>query len=476
MTKTQEHTVGRATEVLGRFAASLRYEDLSAAAVTRARQLIFDTVGLALGGRRTSLGRAHAAFAAARLPGDEATIIGSGTASIEGAAFANAATAKIVGMEDTNRAYGHVAVEVVPAALAAAESARRTGRAVMAAVVAGYEVFGRVGRQVRQAHLARGVDIKGTVGALAAAAAAGAALGLDGDRVGHALAIAASLASGLETYVHDPEESHTEHLISGFAARHGVLAARLAGSGFRGPKGAIDGPHGFASAFGDGFDDGALGELGARFEIESAGVKPHAGCRHVHPAVDAVLEARRQHAVDPDRVVRIDVGTYRHAVAAPFRTTLAPDSAAAAAYSLPVAVAVALVFGGFSPEDIARYTDGRVRALLPKLRVREDPELQAVHPHKNGCVVRVTLDDGRTVEGRVDYARGEPEHMLTDQEFESKFRALAGDLLPAPAVDRWIAALWALDTIIDLSVVVAPRLHTTRFSEHDRTTTKEVRE
>lgn len=117
-----------------------------------------------------------------------------------------------------------------------------------------------------------------------------------------------------------------------------------------------------------------------------------------------------------------------------------------------------------------------MQAILPKLRVREDPEFQAVHPHKNGCVVRVTLYDRRTVEGRVDYARGEPEHMLTNQGFESKFRALAGDLLPAPAVDRWIAALWTLDSIDDLSVVVAPRSHNTLFSEHDRTTTKEVRE
>lgn len=476
MTGTQTHAVEHATEVLGRFAASLRYEDLSATALTRARQLIFDTVGLALGGRRTLLGRALAAFAAARLPGDEATIIGGGTASIEGAAFANAAMAKIVGMEDTNRAYGHVAVEIVPAALAAAESARSTGRALMAAVVAGYEVFGRVGRQVRRAHLARGVDIKGTVGTLAAAAAASAALGLDGDRLGHALAIAASLASGLETYVHDPAESHTEHLISGFAARHGVMAAHLAGSGFRGPRGAIDGPLGFASAFGDGFDSGALDHLGARFEIESAGVKPHVGCRHVHQAVDAVLEARRRGVIDPDRVIQIDVGTYRHAVASPFRTTLAPDSPAAAAYSLPVAVAVALVFGDFSPEHVACYTDERVQALLPKLRVHEDPEFQAAHPHKNGCVVRVTLDDGRTVEGRVDYARGEPERMLTNQEFENKFRALAGDLLPTPAVDRWIAALWGLDTMDDLSVVVAPGSHPALLFAHDRTTTKEVRE
>lgn len=456
MTRTVGDGTRSATAVLGHFAATLRYEGIPASSVTRARQLVLDTVGLALGGQRTPLGRALAAFAAGRLPGDEATIIGSERASVEGAAFANAATAKIVGMEDTNRAYGHVAVEVVPAALAAAESTRRTGRDLIAAVVAGYEVFGRVGRQVRQAHLARGMDIKGTVGTLAAAAAAGAALGLDSDRVGHALAIAASLAAGLETYVHDPEESHTEHLIAGFAARHGVMAARLAGSGFRGPKGAIDGPGGFASAFGDGFGEGTLADLGARFEIESAGVKPHAGCRHVHQAVDAVLEARRQGAIDLDRVVQIDVGTYRHALAAPFRTTLSPNSPAAAAYSLPVATAVALVFGGFAPEHVVRYTDQRVRALLPKLRVREVPEFQAFHPHKNGCLVRITLDDGRVREGRVEYARGEPEHMLTDQEFEDKFRALAGEQLPAADVDRWIAALWALDAADDVVTVVAP--------------------
>jgi 2-methylcitrate dehydratase PrpD len=455
--KVERRTVRTTAEALGAFAAALRYEDLPAAAATRATQLTLDVIGLTLGGQRTPAGRALSAFAAARLPGDGATIIGDGRrASAEGAAFVNAAVAKIVGMEDTNRAYGHVAVEVVPAALAAAETARRSGRDLIRSVVAGYEIFGRVGRQVRRAHLERGLDIKGTVGAIGAAAAAGAALGLDGEHMGHALAIATCLSSGLETYVHDPEESHTEYLISGFAARNGVAAARLAGAGFRGPRGALDGAHGFARAFGDGFDGPAPRDLGVRFEIDSAGVKPHAGCRHVHQAVDAALEARRQGPLDLDRVARIDVGTYLHAVAAPFRTTLVPASPAAAGYSLPVATVVALVFGGFSPEDIPRYTDERVRRLLPKVDVHVDPEIQAGHPRRNGCVVRVTLDDGRVVEGRVEYARGEPENMLADREFEDKFRVLAGDLLAAPAVDRWIAALWALNRVDDVGTVVAP--------------------
>jgi 2-methylcitrate dehydratase PrpD len=358
-------------------------------------------------------------------------------------------------MDDSHRAYGHVAAQVFPAALAAAEFKRRSGRDLMTAMAAGYEVYGRVGRQVRRTQLERGFDIKATVGTLGASVAAAVGLGLGADEVAHALAIGTSLSCGLETYVYDPANSHTKDLISGFGARNGMFAALMAEAGFRGARGAIEGANGFAQAFGDGFDfDRAVDGLGASFEIETAGFKPHAGCRHVHQGVDAAVEVRRQVAIDPARVTRIDVGTYAHAIEAPFRRTLEPAHSSAAGYSLPTAVAVGLIFGRFYQEDIARFDDPRVRALLPKTHLSVDDRIQSHYPDWNGCVVRVTLDDGRVVEGRVDHAKGEPENMLTDQEFEQKFRLTVGDVLPASRIDELVAAVGNLDTVTDVSTLV----------------------
>jgi 2-methylcitrate dehydratase PrpD len=280
-------------------------------------------------------------------------------------------------------------------------------------------------------------------------------LGLDAEGVAHALAIATSLSCGLETYVYDPANSHTKDLIAGFGARNGAFAALLAEAGFRGARGAIEGPNGFAQAFGNGFDvEQALAGLGSSFEIETAGFKPHAGCRHVHQGVDAAREVRRQLAVDPAKVTRIDVGTYAHAIDAPFRKTLEPATSSAAGYSLPTAVAIGLVFGSFYQEDIARFNDPRVRALVPKTHLHVDERIQSHYPDWNGCVVRVTLDDGRVVDGQVDHAKGEPENMLTDEEFESKFRMAVGDVIPAEQVDELIAAIATLEDVRDVSTIV----------------------
>jgi 2-methylcitrate dehydratase PrpD len=454
----QVHTMTEQAPLVGRlgaFAAGLRYEHLPTIAVKRAKQIALDTIGTTLGGYRRGFGPQVVEFVLRTHPGTAATILGDGRrASLEGAAFANASMAKMLGMDDSHRAYGHVAAQVFPAALAAAEAKHRSGRDLIVAMAAGYEVFGRVGRQVRRTQLERGFDIKATVGTLGASVAAAAALGLRSDEISHALAIATSLACGLETYVYDPANSHTKDLISGFGARNGVFAALLAEAGFRGARGALEGANGFAQAFGDGFDvERALDGLGVSFEIESAGFKPHAGCRHVHQGVDAAVEARRQAAIDPARVVRIDVGTYAHAIDAPFRKTLEPASASAAGYSLPTAVAVGLISGRFYQEDIAQFSDPRVRALLPKVHLHVDERIQSHYPDWNGCVVCVTLDDGRVVEGRVDHAKGEPENMLTDQEFEQKFRLTAGDLLPASQIDDLVAAFGDLETVGDVGTL-----------------------
>jgi 2-methylcitrate dehydratase PrpD len=272
------------------------------------------------------------------------------------------------------------------------------------------------------------------------------------------------LASGLETYVYDPANSHTKDLISGFGARNGVFAALLAQAGFRGPRGAIEGENGFAQGFGDAFDaQRVVAGLGTAFEIETAGFKPHAGCRHVHQGVDAACKVRGQIQLDPARIARVDVGTYQHAIDAPFRTTLEPKTASAAGYSLPTAVIIGLLFGSFYPEDIARFDDPRVRSLLPKVHLHLDPAIQRDYPNRNGCSVRVTLDDGRMVEGIIEHAKGEPENTLTDDEVVSKFQKTVGDLLPAALINEIVAAVWDVEHVSDVGALL--RLASTNHTQ-----------
>ena len=162
------------------YARGLHFDAIDAAAVQAARRLVFDTLGTGLGGYQRPLGQKAARFGAEGMPGQAATILGSGrSASLEGAAFANATMVKILGMDDSHRSASHIAAEVIPAALSVGEHREVSGEEFIAAVVAAYDLAVRVGQTVRNEQRKRGLDVKGTVGTIAASLATGLCAGLD---------------------------------------------------------------------------------------------------------------------------------------------------------------------------------------------------------------------------------------------------------------------------------------------------------
>jgi 2-methylcitrate dehydratase PrpD len=418
--------------------AALQIEQIPEAARATARQLVFDTIATAIGGYRTPLGQRAAAFGVERLPGNEALVIGVGRrASAEGAAFANATMAKILGMDDSHRTAGHIACSVVPAGRAVAGQAGTSGGELMAAIVGAYDVAVRLGAHVRHEQRRRGLDLKGTIGPLAAALAAGRCAGLAPAQLADALALAADMASGTEQYVYEPGNCDTKDLIAGFAARSGVFAVRLAAGGFAGPRGAIDGSYGFLQALGPGGDTaaGLFDDLGERFTITETAFKPHGGCRHTHQAVDAVQRLLADGPVDPATIERVSVRTYGYALAPHFRIDPDPPGRAVAGLSIRVATALALVRGSAWPADFVAWDDPAVRRLRHLVDVAVDPALEATYPDRNGCTVEVTLAGGATRSSTVPFARGEPEAPLSDDDLRVKAGALADGLLPADLLD-----------------------------------------
>jgi 2-methylcitrate dehydratase PrpD len=279
-------------------------------------------------------------------------------------------------------------------------------------------------------------------------------MGLDEGQIAHSLALAMDMACGTEQYVYDGGKCDTKDLLSGYAARNGITAARMAKFGFRGPPGALDGPYGYLHAFGDGFDPAILDHLGSRSELGETGFKPHAGCRYVHGCVDAVQELLRAGAPPLEQIARIQIGTYRAAMTPSFRVDPQPESVAKASFSLFAAVSVALVRGSWYADDIRAFDHPEIRRLWPLVEVYLDEQIEADYPAKNGCVVTVTTTDGTDHVGRVDYAKGEPENMLTDDEFEAKFRRLNGDLLPPQRVDQIMATVARLEELKDISELI----------------------
>ena len=429
-------------------AANLRYEDLRETTVTRARQVMLDTLGTSLGGYRTRLGRLAADYAAQRMPGEEATLVADGRGSTaEGAAWANGVMGHLLEMDDTSRLSGHVASQLVPTLLALGEHLRLNGRQLITALAVGYDVFDAIQPAVREWQRERGLDHKSQVGSLAAAVTAALAMGLDETQIGNALALAMDMASGTEQYVWDAGRCDT--MLAGFGARNGIFAARLAESGFRGPPGALDGEYGYFHAFGPGYDPRYLDQLDQRQGLAETGFKPHAGCRHVHSCVDATRALRNRNGdLDLDSITAIELSTYRNAITPAFRVDPDPETAAQAGFSLPVTVAVVLQRGAWYNEDIDTWDEPQTRRLRRLVKVGLDEQLESAG--KNGCELRITTRDGGRYRSRVEYALGEPENMLGEAEFEGKFRHLVGDLLPEARITALLDACARLETLDDV--------------------------
>lgn len=416
-------------ERLADYAVNLAFDDIPPDAIQMAKWILFDTLGTGLGGYQTELGRKAARYGAELMPGEQATLLGDGRqTTIEGAAFSNGVMVKILGMDDSHRTGSHIASQVIPAVLAISEAYEISGKEIITAIVSAYDLAVRIGTLVRKSQRQRGLDIKGTVGAIAAALAASRCAGLDATGISNAIALAADMSSGTEQYVYEGGLCDTKDLIAGFGARSGVFATRLAASGFYGAKGALDGEYGFFRAFGDGSDLSAFADLGVNFAITTTGFKPHGGCRHTHQAVDAVQHLLAQRPLHTKDIEHISVATYHSAITPSFRVDPNPPSRAVAGLSIRVAISIALTQGHAWPEDYARWDDPEVRRLRQVIDVQLDEEIEARHPELTGCRLQLSMKDGSERSVYLPYMKGEPEFRMTTADLKEKFYILTRNL------------------------------------------------
>ena len=333
------------------------------------------------------------------------------------------------------------------------EQLRLNGEQLITALAVGYDVMDMAHTAVDAWQRERGFDHKSQAGTLGAAASAAKAMGLSADKIADAIALAMDMACGTEQYVWDAGACDTKDLLAGYGARNGIYAAKLSDFGFRGPPGALDGEYGYFHAFGPGYDPAFLDDMDGE-ALARTGFKPHAGCRHVHSCVDATLELLKGGQPDLNAITAIEVDSYLEAITPDFRVNYQPTTVGQAGFSLPVTVSIMLTRGNWFRDDIAAFDEPDARRLRQLVKVGLDEEIQASHPLTNGCEVRVTTDDGVIHRGRVEYAKGEPENMLTDAEFEAKFRALVGDLLPNDQIAALLDRCANLEQLTDVSELV----------------------
>lgn len=449
-----------AAERLAALVHGIQPEALPPAVVAHAKALILDSLGCMLGGLRAPVA-AGARSAAARLGGTpEATVIGTGArTSCALAAFANGTALRYLDSNDYHfgRDPAHPSGSL-PVALALAEREGSSGAALIAALVAAYEVHLRLADHAGAPSLwARGWHHSTNL-AIAAAALAGRLLQDDPAITAHAIAIAATHGNTL-AQLQSGGIATIKATAEAFTAKTALEAALLAQHGVTGPLAVLEGKAGWVRAVAGEADlEALLAPFGADWKLLGTCIKPYAAVATAMAPVQAALDLVHQDGVRAEQIAAIAVKLPRF----PLRTPSAdpdrrfPQTRESADHSFYFCVAVALLDGACGEAQFAleRLQDPALRALLERLELAEDAALTDGWPAAGGAVA-VTLTDGRVLERRHAFPPGHPGNPLPKAALEAKFLDHALPVLGQARAEAVIRAVADLDRCQDIGSLMA---------------------
>ena len=345
----------------------------------------------------------------------------------------------------------HPGCTVVPAVLALGYQSGASGRALIEAIVAGYEIPIAIARACHPELRQRGFHPTGACAVFGAAVAAGKMRGLTRQQLSDAMGIAASSSAGLFAFVNGGADIKRLH--AGHASREGLQAALLAEQGVQGPPAVIESRDGFMQAFAFGRIDKARPvTLPPPFGITDCYIKPYACCRHIQPAIEALIGLCNDESIAADEVTRIDVETYR--IAAEHADT-GWDDFASAQLSFPFLIGLALTRRGIKMKyftDEARR-DPEFDRIARLLHVSAPPEIDRLYPQLRPARVAVTTARGKFTR-QADEALGSRIVPLDDAGLKAKFDELVEPVLGAARAAELRERIWEIETAPDVRPVV----------------------
>jgi 2-methylcitrate dehydratase PrpD len=444
-----------ATATLVEFVSDLRFDALDPEVRHYARRHLLDTVGVMVAGAAADVAmRAEAALAAVRGAGCIPVPGRARRADLLDAAFLAGTAAHGIELDDGYRQGSvHPGCAVMPAALAIGHDMGASGKAVVVAIVAGYETAIAIARACHPDLRQRGFHPTGACAVFGAAAAAAKLRGLSARQIADAFGIAASSAAGLFAFVNGGADIKRLH--AGHAAREGVQAALLAEQGVQGPPDVIESRDGFLQAFAFGRDDKARPIAlppTVPFGVTDCYIKPYPCCRHIQPAAEAVMRLCREENISPDEVTRVDVDTYR--IAAEHADTGWNDFASAQ-LSFAYLIGLALRFRTIRLEhfDEKLRRDPAFEAIACKLHVVVTPEIDRLYPQLRPARVKVTTARG-VFTCKADEALGSRLLPLNDAGLRLKFDELVSPVLSPARAASLAEQLWDIEACPNVRAVV----------------------
>jgi 2-methylcitrate dehydratase PrpD len=358
------------TRELAKFASRTSFEDLPSDLVRTAKVYVLDNLTAGFVGAVQPWSRIVADLAGDLGGKEEASTFDiPRRADVSRAAWINGTMIGAFEIEHIGHS-SHPSGTVFPAALALAERDHRDGRALITAMMIGYEVVCRIGRaQTAAVERERGFHNPAANGAFGAAAAAGKLLNLDEHGLAWAFGIAGSSAGGLTEFVW--EGAMTKRLHLGRAAQLGLESALLAQRGFTGPSTVLEGRYGYFAAFSPRPAlDGLLRDLGRVWLAKDLVIKPYPCHVTSQAIVHAIQQFKNEHPLDPAVIRRVTI-TVSPRLVENRHLDREPATILGAQYSLPYTAAVALARDMSNPSvfNAQVLEDPTIRSLAKKIDI-----------------------------------------------------------------------------------------------------------
>lgn len=416
---------------------AIRYDQLPEKTIEKAKTAILNFFGGSLAGAHAPLTLAEKAVWKSQNCSGDCVILGNkGKTSPMAAASVNALMGQIFLLEDCHEnTLSHPGVVVIPIAMALGQSLNASGKQIIEAIVAGYEIIGRIGAVLIAPGFPRfGLRPASTMAPFGGAAAAAKLMGLTAEGMENALSIASNTASGVMEFVN----SGTEDICiqNCFAAKNSMMAAMLAANGIKGSKTILEGQFGLGRALNQKDLDWnqALAER-PYYMIDESFIKRFPGCGHVLATAQAATSLVKRYSFKPEDVEKVIVGVSKGAKEFPGVDNAGPFSGTISAMmSHQFMVSSTLVHGEISVNTVKMYDHPGVADVAQKVFVEIDETVDKECAHKTGARLSVSLKNGESIS---DFQ--EDINPLNTDEVILRLRTHAKDFIP----DKWV------DEIID---------------------------
>ena len=445
----------RHTKQLVEFVLDTTYEDIPSEAVRLCKRHFLDCTGSCLAAINEKPGKIMYDYIKGLQSEHGARVIGFGLqTSIDNAAFANGILSHVISFDDSGPS--HPSVTIVPPLYALGETLRLGGKEILTAQVLAYEVFQKLNLVTKDAWemRVRGWHPTGFFGAVTSALISAKLLKLTLEQSLNAVGIAASMGGGLSQNI----GNMTMAMHAGNASRNGIIAAKLAKTGFTGDQDILEGRFGLMNALsgGDNYDIEALvSNLGNPYSVIRPGInlKPYPNCWAHHRVYDSMLYLVKQHDLKPENVasIRCDLQpgkpTYRY---------LQPKTDLEAKYSLGYGIAMCLIDRKLGIEQYfpERIMDRKTLDVIS--RIVHVPQTDDSEKHR----VTVQLVDGSEYSHSVPYSKGvailDP---LSDEEVWQKYRYCARRVLPDSKIERSLELIRSMEQVNDITEIMDAVVH-----------------